>query len=63
MDKHLQTYHRYHFKQTKGTLFTVLPLSKIIYFNASTKFCNQMRQCIAPINELDVEEDIKDYLH
>eukprot|EP00957_Ditylum_brightwellii_P196623 14980694-Ditylum_brightwellii.AAC.1 len=39
------------------------PLSEIIDFNTSTPFCNQMRQGIDPINELEVEEDIKDYLH
>eukprot|EP00957_Ditylum_brightwellii_P154665 11771726-Ditylum_brightwellii.AAC.1 len=60
MDKHLQAHHRQHFEQAKGTLFMVPPLSGIIDFNASTPICNQMQQGIAPINELEVGEDIKD---
>eukprot|EP00957_Ditylum_brightwellii_P123497 9415608-Ditylum_brightwellii.AAC.1 len=63
MDKHLQTHHRHQFKQAEGTPFTVPPISKIIDFNESTAFFNQMWQGIALIDELQVEEDIKEYLH
>eukprot|EP00957_Ditylum_brightwellii_P016550 1244074-Ditylum_brightwellii.AAC.1 len=63
MDKYLQTHHRQHSKQVEGMPSMVPLLSEIIDFNASTPFCDQMWQGTMPIDELEVEEGIKDYLH
>eukprot|EP00957_Ditylum_brightwellii_P019131 1441303-Ditylum_brightwellii.AAC.1 len=62
MDCHLLQYYKKQFKHDHGVLFIEPLMNHLIHFNTSTLFCNATRRTESTIQDLPVEEVIKECL-
>eukprot|EP00978_Attheya_sp_CCMP212_P013060 scaffold32610_cov79-Attheya_sp.AAC.2 len=63
MNEALLPHFRNHFRQAEPTPFNQEPLKSLIGYTAETDFCNKFREGTADIDRLDVDDDVKIFLH
>eukprot|EP00978_Attheya_sp_CCMP212_P000099 scaffold186_cov32-Attheya_sp.AAC.2 len=63
MNEALLPHFRKHFRQAEPTPFNQEPLKSLIGYTAETEFCDKFCQGTADIDGLDVDDDVKIFLH
>jgi hypothetical protein len=63
MNEALLPHFRKHFRQAEPTPFNQEPLKSLIGYTAETEFCDKFREGTADIDGLDVDDDVKIFLH
>jgi hypothetical protein len=63
LDEALLPHFQKHFSQAEPTPFNQEPLKSLFGYTGETDFCNKFRQGTADIDGLDVDNDVKTFLH